>query len=656
MGSFKSNETFEYLSGIIHSPFKNPESFLENFLSKTLFFSGGTIAVLLLWDPPTLSFQLKVFPREMAFHLPSRIDPADPEVESLTQIKGPVILEKCSLEDLPLGNIFPFFKSSIGSALIAPLSLQGRSFGTVLVISQRENAFNKDQLDWFSIASNIVSLFLENQRQTQENRSRLQQMKTLIDVSRQINSTLYLEEAVRAVTRSAKDLLSLDEVFVFLIEENRFVPFELQESRYSHLSAKLSEVFNAAFPELREQRKPIIFNQFPQDFLSSYSISSTGLLPILYQEKLLGFLVIPLPPKKTLLPEELLVAQSLANQCGVAITNSRLFHETRQKADEFSSLFDIAQALMGSMDMEEIVSKILDSAQRLVEADEGFIFEKVEGSQEMRCIAASGSYQDQIKSMKIRIGEGITGWVAKEGVGVNLAEAELDPRVKQVNGTPVEEESLISLPLKIKDEVIGAMTVYRLGHRPFSDSEFRLITIFSSFAASALYNARLFKSVSEMAITDYLTGLYNYRYFFRRLEEELAFAQRHNQKLTLVYLDLDHFKKFNDIFGHREGDKVLAKFAQVLKENIRVSDVVFRYGGEEFVIILPSTDSPEAEQIIQRLNTKIEEAFPPNLQVPISASIGYSVFPTDATDGETLLRIADSRMYAQKGSKKALSV
>ncbi len=650
--SFRSRETLEYLNGILHAPFKNTESFLENFLSETLLFSGGTLSLLVLWDSSTLSYHLKVFPRDLASYLPIRISPGDPELEAVTQIKNPVLLEKCSLEELPLAHFFSQFKFSFGSALIVPLTQQGRNFGTIIVLSQKESAFGKEQLDWLLVASNIVSLFLENQRQAQENRNRLQQMKTLIDVSRQINSTLYLEEAVRAVTRSAKDLLSLEEVFVFLIEENRFIPFELQESRYSHLSAKLAEIFNGAFPELREQRKPLVFNQFPQDFLSSYSISATGLLPILYQEKLLGFLVIPLPPKKTLLPEELLVAQSLANQCGVAITNSRLFHETRQKADEFASLFDIAQALMGSMDMEEIVSKILDSAQRLVRADEGFIFEKVEGSEEMRCIAASGSYQDQIKSMKIRVGEGITGWVAKEGVGVNLAEAELDPRVKQVNGTPVEEESLISLPLKIKDEVIGAMTVYRLGHRPFSESEFRLITIFSSFAASALYNARLFQSVSEMAITDYLTGLYNYRYFFRRLEEELAFAQRHDQKLTLVYLDLDHFKKFNDLFGHREGDKVLAKFSRVLKENVRISDVVFRYGGEEFVIILPSTDALEAEQIIQRLNSKIEEAFPPDLQVPISASIGYSVFPTDATDGETLLRIADTRMYAQKGSKK----
>ncbi|MGB9552855.1 MAG: diguanylate cyclase domain-containing protein, partial [bacterium] len=378
--------------------------------------------------------------------------------------------------------------------------------------------------------------------------------------------------------------------------------------------------------------------------------------PIIYQDELLGFLAILLPEKRTLLPEELLVAQSIANQCGVAITNSRLFSETRQKAEEFSSLFEVAQTLMGSLHVEEIVSKALESAQKLVRADEGFIFELAEGSEEMRCIAASGSYKDQIKNMKIRVGEGITGWVAKAGVGVNLPEAELDPRVKQVNGTPVEEESLISVPLKIKDEVIGVMTVYRLGHHPFTESEFRLITIFSSFAASAIYNARLFRNVSEMAITDYLTGLYNYRYFFRRLEEELSYAQRHGQKLVLVYIDLNQFKRYNDSYGHREGDKVLAKFARLLRENVRVSDVVFRYGGEEFVIILPSTEAQEAEQIIERLHKKIAETFASDSKVPISASIGYAVFPVDATDGETLLRIADARMYAQKGTKKAISV
>lgn len=654
--SLSFQEALEFLNNTLNSPFRTPEGFLEKFLTESLLFAKGTHAILVLWDPQSMSYQVKIAPKDPSIEFPAQFSPDNSELNFLIQINNPTILGNYTQDEFNLTSVLPLSRISPGSALIVPLEHQGKSFGTLVVLSQIENAFRKEQLDILAMAARVVSLYLENQRQSQENRNRIQQMKTLIDVSRQINSTLFLDEAVRAVTRSTKELLSLTEVFVFLLEDNHVSPFELQENKYARLSLKLAEIFNSVLPELKEQRKPTIYTNLPQDFLSAYSLSGAALLPIIYQDKLLGFLVILLPEKKSLLPEELLVAQSLANQCGVAITNSRLFLETRQKAEEFSSLFEVAQTLMGSINVEEIVSKVLESAQRLVQADEGFIFELVNGSEEMRCIAASGSYQDQIKSMKIRVGEGITGWVAKAGVGVNLAEAELDPRVKQVNGTPVEEESLISVPLKIKDEVIGVMTVYRLGHRPFTESEFRLITIFSSFAASAIYNARLFQNVSEMAITDYLTGLYNYRYFFRRLEEELAFAQRHCQKLVLVYLDLNHFKKYNDLYGHREGDKVLAKFARLLKENVRVSDVVFRYGGEEFVIILPSTDALEAEQIIERLHKKIEESFPPNLQVPISASIGYAVFPTDATDGETLLRIADSRMYAQKESKKAISV
>jgi diguanylate cyclase (GGDEF)-like protein len=654
--SLSFQEALEFLNNTLNSPFRTPEGFLEKFLTESLLFAKGTHAILVLWDPQSMSYQIKIAPKDPSIEFPAQFSPDNSELNFLIQISNPTILGNYTQDEFNLTTVLPLSRISPGSALIVPLEHQGKSCGTLVVLSQIENAFRKEQLDILAMAARVVSLYLENQRQSQENRNRIQQMKTLIDVSRQINSTLFLDEAVRAVTRSTKELLSLTEVFVFLLEDNHVSPFELQENKYARLSLKLAEIFNSVLPELKEQRKPTIYTNLPQDFLSAYSLSGAGLLPIIYQDKLLGFLVILLPEKRSLLPEELLVAQSLANQCGVAIMNSRLFLETRQKAEEFSSLFEVAQTLMGSINVEEIVSKVLESAQRLVQADEGFIFELVNGSEEMRCIAASGSYQDQIKSMKIRVGEGLTGWVAKAGVGVNLAEAELDPRVKQVNGTPVEEESLISVPLKIKDEVIGVMTVYRLGHRPFTESEFRLITIFSSFAASAIYNARLFQNVSEMAITDYLTGLYNYRYFFRRLEEELAFAQRHCQKLVLVYLDLNHFKKYNDLYGHREGDKILAKFARLLKENVRVSDVVFRYGGEEFVIILPSTDALEAEQIIERLHKKIEESFPPNLQVPISASIGYAVFPTDATDGETLLRIADSRMYAQKESKKAISV
>jgi diguanylate cyclase (GGDEF)-like protein len=649
-------EAWEFLKNTLSSPCTNLEGFLEKFLIDALLFAGGDFALFLLWEPNSMSYRLKLAPQDFSLQFLTEFDASNQELSSLFRIKNPTLLENEAGERLNLSSIFPSIHVLPQSALLVPIENQGKIYGTLLVLSQKEKAFRGEQLDFLALAGKIAGLHLENQYQTSENRNRIQQMKALIDVSRQINASLYLDEAIKAVRRSAKELLQLPDVFVLLLEENQITPFEHEENKYSQIPQRLSGILNSVLKELKVQRKPTIYTDLPGDFLKSYSLSGVGLLPIIYQDDLLGFLAVPLPERRTLSPEELLVAQSIANQCGVAITNSRLFSETKQKAEEFSSLFEVAQTLMGSLHVEEIVSKALESAQKLVKADEGFIFELVEGSEEMHCIAVSGSYKDQIKSMKIRVGEGITGWVAKAGVGVNLAEAELDPRVKQVNGTPVEEESLISVPLKIKDEVIGVMTVSRLGHHPFTEGEFRLITIFSSFAASAIYNARLFRNVSEMAITDYLTGLYNYRYFFRRLEEELSYAQRHGQKLVLVYIDLNQFKKYNDSYGHREGDKVLAKFARLLKENVRVSDVVFRYGGEEFVIILPSTEAQEAEQIIERLHKKIAESFPPDSKVPISASIGYAVFPVDATDGETLLRIADARMYAQKEVKRAISV
>jgi diguanylate cyclase (GGDEF)-like protein len=654
--SYELQEVLGFLNNIFSSSLRSLEGFFESSLTEILLLTGGSCGFISIWDPQSRAYKLKYAPKEFSQECPCQISLEESEQSFIGSIKNAVLSADLQSGGLDLSFIFGSSKLLPRSAIVAPLRFQGKNFGTLAVVSQKENAFSQGKLELLDLTAKVLSVFIENYNQAQENRNRIQQMKTLIDSSRQINSFLFADEAVKSVVHSAKELLNLDKVMIFLLEDNRLLPFEFQEGKQTRMLVKLGEIFNTALREIMEQRKPFIYTNVPRDFLKEYSLSGVALLPLLYQEKKLGFLTILLPEKRTLLPEELMVAQSLANQCAVALMNARLFAETQQKADEFSSLFEVAQSLTGSLQAEEIVSKVLDSAQRLVRADESVIFEIVPGSDEMRCLAALSPYEEQFKSSVIKVGEGITGWVARTGVGENLPEAELDPRVKHLDGTPVEEESLISMPLKIKEEIIGVMTVYRLGRRPFSENDFRLITIFSSFAASAIYNARLFQNISEMAITDYLTGLYNYRYFFRRLEEELAFAQRHDQKLVLVYLDLNQFKKYNDLYGHREGDKVLAKFAKVLKENVRLSDVVFRYGGEEFVIILPSTDAPEAEQIIERLNHKISEGFPPDLQVPISASIGCAVFPTDATDGETLLRIADSRMYSQKDYKKTLSV
>ncbi len=623
------------------------ECLFPSLLEQIVACTHADLVSLYLWEEQQNLYRTFRAPAERAAAQVS-FAPRDKEIEAWLALGRKPVLQ----QDLQMKYSIPycpeFIKGEeIRSFFSMPLEYEGKYFGALEIVSKESNFFSTFLQHQLELLSQFLALLFRNHHLLKENHRRLEQMRILIDVSRLINSSLNLTEAFKSIIFASKQLLGLDKVAIFTLNEQRKPSPAYSQGLSTRATGDLTSILNGKGDELFGQ-KPQVISELPGQFLEKNRSGALVLLPMLYQEKTKGFLTLLLSPGQRLLPEELLVAQSFANQAALAIANSFLFGEAQQRAREFSSLFETAQTITSFMKVEDIVSKILDSAQSMVQADRGFIFEKSSSNEEMSCLVATGPYAEQIKQLKMKVGEGITGWVAMTGKGVNVAEVGLDPRAKQLDGSPIEPESAIVVPLKIKDRVVGVMNLSRLGHKPFLENDFRLLTIFSTFAASAIENARLFEETAQMSITDYLTGLYNYRYFFKRLEEELAFTQRHEDKLSLILLDLDKFKKYNDRYGHLEGDRVLAKFGQLLREEIRLSDIAFRYGGEEFTIILPATDSAEAELVAKRLEKRILITFPQDIPIPIRASIGLSTFPEDAQDAEALVRVADERMYAGK--------
>ena len=186
-------------------------------------------------------------------------------------------------------------------------------------------------------------------------------------------------------------------------------------------------------------------------------------------------------------------------------------------------------------------------------------------------------------------GEGITGWAVEHREPVLANQAHLDPRVRFVPGTPVEPEALIAVPLIARGSLKGTLNIYRVGEdAEFTEEEFLLATRFGDAAALALDNAHIRATLEHQASTDALTGLYNHRTFHDRVRQELMRASAEHDTVGLIMLDLDDFKKVNDVYGHGVGDQLLLQVADVLRASVRAGDVVCRVGGEEFAIILPS--------------------------------------------------------------------
>ncbi len=206
-------------------------------------------------------------------------------------------------------------------------------------------------------------------------------------------------------------------------------------------------------------------------------------------------------------------------------------------------------------------------------------------------------------------------------------------------------KSLASIPFEVEGEGKGLLLLASDEERGVSEDHFHLAKVLAALLGTGLRNARLYQRMQEMAVTDELTGLYNYRYFYSALAGELARARRTGTPLTLLYLDLDRFKAVNDTYGHLVGDALLQEVGALLRSSVRSSDIVARYGGDEFCIILPGASREQAEEVLARLR----EAFV-SLQPGISFSAGVACFPTDGNTEDELVRVADDRMYREKKS------
>jgi diguanylate cyclase (GGDEF)-like protein len=222
-----------------------------------------------------------------------------------------------------------------------------------------------------------------------------------------------------------------------------------------------------------------------------------------------------------------------------------------------------------------------------------------------------------------------------------------DPRVIQIPGTPEEPEAVIVVPLVADDEVIGAMNVGRIGRDEvyFSESDFELVKLFAAQASIALRNADAHHAVSLRAETDALTGLGNHGAFQRDLGERLA----DGSGLAMLMMDLDRFKAYNDRHGHPAGDALLHAIATAIYGAARSSDRVYRYGGDEFALILPNTTAAQAARVGNRIRRAVAALTPSNA-TPVTITVGVAEIPGDATDRAGLIAAADTALYYGKRS------
>jgi diguanylate cyclase (GGDEF)-like protein len=223
----------------------------------------------------------------------------------------------------------------------------------------------------------------------------------------------------------------------------------------------------------------------------------------------------------------------------------------------------------------------------------------------------------------------------------------------QIEGYPGHDStSCLLVGLRMRDEPPAVLTLHRFHGAGFTERDHEVAQALSPMFASALDNLRRFSRAEELSITDGLTGVYNYRYLRSALDKEVARARRFREKFAIIMLDVDHLKEYNDVHGHLRGSEVLRRLAQVVMGELRTSDVIAKYGGDEFVIILPQTDREGARTLAERIRAAVEvHEFPGEEEgMRITSSMGIAQFPEDGELTRDLLESADNALYDAKRS------
>jgi diguanylate cyclase (GGDEF)-like protein len=318
----------------------------------------------------------------------------------------------------------------------------------------------------------------------------------------------------------------------------------------------------------------------------------------------------------------------------------------------YRRLAEIYHEVLSEQSLDALLARVADTLGELVPYDSLTIYQADEARRELFAVLARGGWEEEIFRSRPAYGQGLTGWAAEQREAVLTNAAHLDPRVLNVPGTPMEPEALIAVPLIARGSVKGTLNIYRLGEDArFVEDEFELAKWFGDAAALALDNAQIRANLEHQAQTDSLTGLFNHRYFHDRLRAELTRASRARDIVSLLVLDIDDFKRINDVHGHGVGDQLLVKLAELTKATVRTSDVVCRLGGEEFAVIMPSCGTDDGIGLANRLCKRLAATEFGEAGL-VTVSIGVAQGPEDASNPRALVACADAAMLTAKARGK----
>ncbi len=319
---------------------------------------------------------------------------------------------------------------------------------------------------------------------------------------------------------------------------------------------------------------------------------------------------------------------------------------------------DLARTLTGTLDLSEVLETIMNKVRELLRPENWSLMLVEDDGEHLVFEIAVGVSGAVLKGSRLRVGEGIAGWVAQTGQSLLVPDVQADERFcgRFDSLCDFTTRSVICVPMKNRGRVLGVIElVNRIEQTAFTDRDMRALETLAEYAAIAIQNAAMFRRIQRLVITDEHTSLFNARHLYDVLDRELAAADRAGSEVSMIFLDLDRFKQVNDVHGHLRGSKVLREVGHLIQAMTTDTVVPFRYGGDEFIVVLIGRGKADAVRFARELRERVNGfAFlaDEGLNLHLTASFGVASYPSDAQDAIGLLGLADVAMYRVKETSR----
>jgi diguanylate cyclase (GGDEF)-like protein len=562
-------------------------------------------------------------------------------------------------EPLPVTSTGTFaeFKSVLTEAEVRNLtavSLQTRehNFGVILFPHAERRAFGSSGPRLMVGLALQLGLTLENYVVSHDAHRRTKEYELLTEIGKAISSRLDQDEIMRTIQVELGQIFDTSHFYI-AFREGEELRFELEIRDNRVLPKRTRELRNAFSEHVIRTGEPLLIRSDLETTRKKLGISHIPdrparcliAVPIFLSNKPAGVMVAMNPDREFVFEQrDLDVLATAAGQVSVAVENARLFADEQRRSRQLAFLNNVSRTAISSDDPVHMLSQIVGEIQKNFSFDHIGIGLLDYGTKEIEIKAEAGATAHSV-GKRIPLGTGILGRVARTGERALVQHA----LPGNLTGILPDSRAILCIPITYGESLLGVLNIESRNENAFSPQDVLILNTLADLLATALHNAFVFQKLQQQSITDGLTGIKTRRFFWEALSAEWKRASRSGRPFSVVLIDLDKFKEVNDTMGHFEGDLVLARVGRLLEQKSRQSNVVARYGGDEFIVLMPETGSEQAQVLAERLRQWL--ASDPMLsEHHITGSFGVASFPMHGFSIEDIIRVADAGMYVSKRS------